>query len=165
MFELKPIHPDAIEKALEKAYHYRLLNEPGEAESICLDVLEIDPENQPALVSLLLARTDRFAKGNSTSIQQAKDVLPRLKDEYQRTYFAGLIRSRQAKARLAHGGPGAGHDAYEWLVEAMKYFEQAEALRPPGNDDAILRWNACVRIIERNNLSPRAADGGEQFLE
>lgn len=165
MFELKPIHPDAVAQALEKAHHYRLLNEPGEAESICLDVLEIEPENQNALVILLLARTDRFTKGHTASIRQAKEVLPRLKDEYQRTYYAGLILARQAKARLAHGGPGAGHDAYDWLCEAMKYFEQAEAMRPPGNDDAILRWNACVRIITRNNLSERATDAAEPYLE
>ena len=35
--------------ALEKALRYRLLNEPVEAESICRDVLEVDPDNQAAL--------------------------------------------------------------------------------------------------------------------
>ena len=46
MFELKPLNKDAIPAALDKAMRYRLLNEPGAAESICLDVLRIDPENQ-----------------------------------------------------------------------------------------------------------------------
>ncbi|NOT64081.1 MAG: hypothetical protein HOP19_28030 [Acidobacteria bacterium] len=165
MFELKPISPDGIEQALEKAHHYRLLNEPGEAESICLDVLEVDPNNQQALATMLLACTDRFAKGHTASVQKAKEILPRLTDNYQRIYFAGLIRERQAKARLAQGGPGAGYDAYEMLREAMNYFEQAEAIRPAGNDDAILRWNACVRIITRNQLSSRATDGSEPYLE
>lgn len=165
MFELKPIHPDSIEAALEKAHHYRLLNEPGEAESICLDVLEIDPDNQQALITLLLALTDRLAKGYAVGARQAKEVLPRIQDDYQRTYYAGLICERQGKARLQHGGPGAGHDAYEWLSDAMRHYAQAEAMRPTGNDDAILRWNACARIIMRNHLAPRAAEGAEPYLE
>jgi hypothetical protein len=165
MFELKPIHPDSIEQALEKAHHYRLLNEPGEAESICLDVLEVEPENQQALVTLLLALTDRLAKGYAAGARQAKAVLPKLKDEYERAYFGGLICERQAKARLQQGGPGANHDGYEWLREALALYEQAEKIKPAGNDDAILRWNACVRNIQRNNLSARAVDSGEPYLE
>ena len=165
MFELKPIHQDSIAQAMEKAHHYRLLNEPGEAESICLDVLEIDPENQDALVTLLLALTDRLAKGHTAGARQAREVLPRLKDEYQRAYYAGLIAERQAKARLQQGGPGAAHDAYEWLREAMEWYEKAEPIKPAGNDDTLLRWNACARNIIRNKLSARAADGAEPYLE
>lgn len=165
MFELKKIHPDAITQALERAHFYRLLNEPGAAESICLDVLEVEPENQQALITLLTAITDRFNKSYAVGATQAKDVLPRIKDDYQRAYYAGLICERQAKARLHHGGPGASHDAYGWLRDAMRHFERAEACRPAGNDDAILRWNACARIIMRNHLAPRAADGAEPYLE
>lgn len=164
MFQLKPIHQDAVEQALEKAHHYRLLNEPAEAESICLDVLEVDPENQAALVALLLALSDRLTRGYAIGATRAKEVLPRIKDDYQRAYYAGLICERQAKARLSHGGPGAGFDAYEWLREAMDNYEKAETMRPAGNDDAILRWNACARIIMRNNLAPRAADA-EPYVE
>jgi hypothetical protein len=29
----------------------------------------------------------------------------------------------------------------------MESFEQAESLRQPGNDDAILRWNTCQRTL------------------
>src|SRR5205809_2184265 len=36
-----------------KAERYRLLNEPGEAESICLDILVVDPENQHAIIMLI----------------------------------------------------------------------------------------------------------------
>ncbi len=165
MFELKPLSKEAIPQALEKAHLYRLLNEPAEAESICLDVLEIDPENQQALVTLLLALTDRFTKGYAIGATQAKEVLPRLKDEYQRAYYAGLICERQAKARLHQGTPGARFDAYEWLREAMSWYEKAEAIRPPGNDDAILRWNACARILMRNNLTPRQVESTEHMLE
>ena len=165
MFELKQISAEGIEAALEKAHHYRLLNEPGEAESICLDVLELEPANQHALVTMLLALTDRMAKGHAAGAQHAKEVLPRLQDEYQRAYYAGLICERQAKARLQQDSPGARYDAYGWLRDAMAHFERAETLRPTGNDDAILRWNACARIITRNQLAPRAKDGGEHFLE
>lgn len=165
MFELKKIHRDAIPQALERAHFYRLLNEPGAAESICLDVLEIEPENQQALITLLAALTDRFNKNYGVGATQAKDVLPRIKDEYQRAYYSGLISERQGKARLQQGGPGSSHDAYEYLREAMSHFEKAEACRPAGNDDSILRWNACARIITRNNLSPRTSDGGEPYLE
>jgi hypothetical protein len=165
MFQLKPIHKDAVNQALEKANHYRLLNEPGAAESICLDVLEIEPENQQALVMMLLALTDRLAKGYAVGAIKAKEVLPRIKDEYQRAYYEGIICERQAKARLQQGGHGSDHDAYEWLRDAMECYERAEAIRPAGNDDPILRWNACARIIMRNNLAPRTADVLEPYLE
>jgi len=165
MFQLKPIHKDAVNQALEKANHYRLLNEPGAAESICLDVLEIEPENQQALVMMLLALTDRLAKGYAVGAIKAKEVLPRIKDEYQRAYYEGIICERQGKARLQQGGHGSDHDAYEWLRDAMECYERAEAIRPAGNDDPILRWNACARIIMRNNLAPRTADVSEPYLE
>jgi hypothetical protein len=165
MFELKPIHREAIPQAIEKAHHYRLLNEPSAAESICLDILEIDPENQQAIVTLLLALTDRHAKGYALGATRAREVLPRITDEYQRNYYAGLICERQAKSLLNQGGPAASFNAYEWLRDAMESYEKAEAIRPAGNDDAILRWNACARIIMRNNLAPRTADASEPYLE
>ena len=79
MFELKRLSDDAIPAALEKALRYRLLNDPAEAESICHDVLHIDPENQQALVVLLLAVTDRFGTGYTVGSLQAKEVLFRLR--------------------------------------------------------------------------------------
>lgn len=165
MYELKPLSPEGIPQALEKAMRYRLLNEPGEAESICLDVLRIDPENQQALVLLLLAITDRFGKGYAVGASQVQEVLARIKDPYERAYYAGIISERRAKAQLNQGFPGAKFDAYEWLREAMTWYEKAEAVRPPGNDDAILRWNACARIIMRNNLVPRPKEDFEPALE
>ncbi len=165
MFTLKPLSPEGIPQALEKAHHYRLLNEPAEAESICLDVLQIDPDNQQALVSLLLALSDRLTRGYAIGATQAREVVDRLTDNYQRAYYAGIIAERQAKARLGQGGPGARHDAYEWLREAMDHFETAESLRPPGNDDPILRWNACARMIMRNSLASRPVEGFEPQLE
>lgn len=165
MFELKPLNRDAIPSALEKAMHYRLLNEPGAAESICLDVLRIEPENQQALVTLLLAMTDRLAKGYTIGDTQLQEVLGRLRNEYERAYYTGIAWERRAKARLAKGSPGAHYAAYDWFREAMECFEKAEAIRPAGNDDAILRWNSCARAIMSNNLVPRSEEYAEQFLE
>jgi hypothetical protein len=56
----KVISTDAVAKAVEKAEHYRLLNDPEQAESICLDVLAVAPDHQIALRVLLLAMTDQF---------------------------------------------------------------------------------------------------------
>src|SRR2546426_2959092 len=165
MFELKPISNKAVAAALEKATRYRLLNESAEAESICLDVLEADPQNQQALVTLLLALTDRFNKGYGVSDTQAQEVLERLKDDYERAYYAGIIWERKAKAHLARGGPSAEYNAYDDLHRAMECYEKAEAIRPPGNDDTLLRWNTCARIIMRNHLVPRTEEQTEPPLE
>src|ERR1700739_917615 len=130
MFELKQLSADAVPAALEKAWRYRLWNEPGTAESICHDVLSIEPENQQALVTLLLALTDRFGKGYAVGITQAQEALSNLHDPYERAYYAGIICERRAKAQLKQGHPGSGHDAYELLREAMNWYEKAEGLRP-----------------------------------
>lgn len=165
MFDLKLLSPDAIPTALEKALRYRLLNDPAEAVSICHDVLRIDPENQEATVILLLALTDRFGKGYTVGVTQAQEVLSRLHDPYERAYYAGIICERRAKAQLSQGHPGSGHDAYELLREAMAWFEKAESLRPAKNDDALLHWNTCARLIMGNQLTPRAEEKVELSLE
>src|SRR5438105_12849709 len=165
MAKLKPLSSEAIPAALEKAERYRLLNEPGEAESICLDVLEADPENQQAIITLLLAMTDRFSKDYGVSDTQTNQLLARLKGEYEREYYAGIVAERRAKARLAQHTPGAHHYAHDGLREAMRHFEKAEALRPAGNDDALLRWNTCARMIEKNKLIAREEEKVEPPLE
>jgi len=155
MSELKRLHNEAIPAALEKAERYRLLNEPGEAESICLDILAIDPDNQNAIITLLLALTDRFEKGYGVSDAQAKELLSRLKGEYERAYYSGIVAERRAKAKLRQNTPDCRFQAYDLFREAMAAFEKAESLRPASNDDALLRWNTCARIIGRNKLVPR----------
>ena len=165
MFELKPLSRDGIEGALAKAERYRLLNEPGEAESICLDVLAIDPNNQAALISLLLALTDQFDE-RAGAYQRARDVLPELTGEYERAYYAGLIAERRAKAQCASRAVGPTAGAYERLREAMDFFAQAEQLRPAGNDDARLRWNACVRFLRQHpHLRPQTQEPEFEMLE
>ncbi len=155
MFELKSLHAEAVPAALEKAKHYRLLNEPGAAESICLDILEVEPENQDAIVTLVLAMSDRFAKGYTISDTQIQDYLSRIGDEYERIYYTGIIYERRAKAILSKSVHGSESTAYEFFRQAMDWFERAERTRPAGNDDAILRWNMCARIITRNKLTAR----------
>jgi hypothetical protein len=147
-FDLKSISTDAVPKALEKAERYRLLNEPSLAESICLDILTILPSHQQALISLLLARTDQF--GSGAPLKSAQELLLRIEGEYEREYYAGLIWERKGHAYLHQGGLSSNANAFHALREAMGHYEQAETLRPPGNDDAILRWNACARVIMRN---------------
>jgi hypothetical protein len=159
MFELKRLSPQAVPSALEKAKHYRLLNEPGAAESICLDVLDVDPDNQDALVTIVLAMSDRFAKDYAVGDTRIQDYLAKIADDYERAYYTGIVFERRAKAVLESNGVSA----YELFRQAMDWFEKAEAIRPAGNDDAILRWNGCARIIVRNNLEPR--DMGHDFLE
>jgi len=155
MSEFKSLSKEAIPAALEKATRYRLLNEPAEAESICLDVLRTDPENQEAIATLFLAFTDRFSKGYGVSDTQAKELLGRVKGEYDRAYLSGIFAERRGKTKLAQNTPDCRFQAYDLFHEAMNWFEKAETMRPPGNDDALLRWNTCARIIERNNLVPR----------
>jgi hypothetical protein len=150
MLQPKPISKNAIPAALAKAERYRLLNEPGEAESICLDILDIDPGNQDAIVMLLLALTDQFREETSSSrnaAARAGDLVGRLTEEYDRAYYAGIIRERRAKAVLARDSYAANATAIAWLREAMGFFERAEAVRPAQNDDAVLRWNACARLL------------------
>jgi len=167
MVSLKNLSKAAIPAALEKARCYRFLNEPTEAESICRDVLDIEPDNQEALITLLLALTDQFRREIEPQFTEARAVVPRLKSEYCRRYYEGIVCERRAKAHLDRGGPGSGTLAYEWLQRAMGHYDSALALRLAGNDDAVLRWNACARLLERHpELKPRReAQTGEQMLE
>lgn len=165
MFQLKPISRESISEALEKAERYRLLGEPWLAESICLDILEADPQNSKAIVILLLAITDQFGTSSLVDANQAKQLLSRLPGEYERHYYAGLICERQGKSALRRGIPDAGFIAYEWLCDAMDHYEKAETIRPAGNDDAILRWNTCARLIMRHHLEPRNENYVEPGLE
>jgi hypothetical protein len=165
-FEPKPISRAGVPTALQKAERYRLINDPSSAESICLDVLTVDPENQHALVTLLLAITDQFAGAPMEGVRRAREVLPRLMDQYKRNYYAGIICERCAKAQLRPETPGSGERAYHWLREAMSWYEKAEAQRPTGNDESILRWNTCARLLARNEeLRPRDQESVELSLE
>jgi hypothetical protein len=150
MFTPKPITKEGVPAALQKAERYRIIGDPTSAESICLDVLAVSPENQQALVTLLLAITDQFGPAPTEGVRRAREVLPRIQDGYKRAYYAGIICERCAKAQQRTGTPRAGEMAYHWLREAMSWYEKAEAQRPAGNDEAILRWNTCARLLAGN---------------
>lgn len=146
MFELRSLSRDAIPAAQEKAVRYRLLNEPRLAESICRDIVAVDPDNQDALITLILAITDQFGAGGAR-LNDALALLPRLEGDFHRAYYRGIIYERRGMAQLAVTTPASGHVAYDWFRQAMEQFDEAEAISPPGNDDALLRWNTCARMI------------------
>lgn len=148
MHQLKSISSEAIPRALQKAERYRLLNQSWATESICLDILDIDPDNQQVLVMLLLSLTDQFGAEPGELARRAHAGRVRLTDEYQRCYYAGIIEERLGHAKLAHGAMHAEAIAYKLLLAAMASYERAEGLRQPGNDDAILRWNTCARTLD-----------------
>lgn len=163
--DLKPLSKAGIPAALEKAEHYRLLNQPRLAESICLDILAVEPDNARASIALLLALTDQFGTSSAKGCKQALAIAQSLSDEYSRKYYTGIVYERQASNALTSGIPGADFDAYEWFLDAMECYEQANALRPQGNDDVILRWNTCARTIMQYALHERPSDDGQTFLE
>ena len=165
-FHPKPITKDGIAAALQKAERYRLINDPWSAESICLDVLTVEPESQQALVTLLLAITDQFPEAPTEGVRRAREVLPRLGDAYKRAYYAGIICERCAKAQLMPGTFRSGEVPYHWIREAMTWYQKAEAQRPAGNDESLLRWNACVRLLARHpHVRPRDDEPVELSLE
>lgn len=166
MLQLKPLSPDSIPKALTRAKHYRLLNEPKQAESICRDILTIDPDNQLATLILILAITDLFGTEKRFSTSEAKDLCDKLSSEYEQKYYRGIIEERLGKAALKRTSPRVRYIAYEHYRLAMEYYEEAEKISPQGNQDAVLRWNACIRGIQEFKLEPSPEDKGAQpFLD
>jgi hypothetical protein len=164
-FELKKLSAEAIPQALERAERYRLLNEPLQAESICLDILAVEPQHQLALVVLLLALSEQFGDNITEKLDRAWSILPKLSDEYQRAYYQGILLERQARLYMRSEAPGSDFSAYDLFQEAMRLYEKAERLRPPGNDEALLRWNTCARTITREKLEPRPLDDFRPILE
>jgi tetratricopeptide (TPR) repeat protein len=158
--KLKTISKDGIEEAFNKVELYRYLNEPEEAESICHDVLAIDPDNQMAQRLLGLTITDQFEGQADDRYAEVEKIFQGLKDRYESQYYMGLFQERRAKAQLRAGRPARG--LVESFREAMRYFEEAEKIRPPHNDDAILRWNRCARLLEK--FGQGEAEAGEVSL-
>lgn len=158
-FDLKPLSLSAVPKALERAHRYRMLNEPGAAESICLDILDIEPDNQEALVTIVLAMSDRLGKDYAIGDSRVYSFVAQITDEYERAYYTGIVYERRGKVALRSNGL----NAYELFRQAMDWFEKAEMVRAEGNDDPILRWNGCARIIIANKLQPRDPD--DEFID
>src|SRR5271154_6698148 len=145
-YELKRISFAGIPEAIAKAELYRSLNEPEEAESICRDILAVEPHHQLALRLLGLALTDQFTGGPSDRYRDAEVTFQQLSDPYERLYYAGILHERRAKAQFNAGQPP--HILLPLFEQALHSFAEAEKIRPAGNDDAILRWNRCVRLLQ-----------------
>ena len=145
-YKLKTIAKSGIEEALAKAQLYRFLNEPEESESICQDILIADPDNQAALRLLGLAITDQFRGAISDRYAQAESAFRALNDAYKREYYLGILSERRAKAQARVGRPS--HVWASLFEDAMRHFEAAEATKPADNEEAVLRWNRCVRLLQ-----------------
>lgn len=150
-YQLKSISKAGIAEALAKVELYRYLNEPEESESICRDILAVDPQQQLALRLLGLSITDQFTGEATDRCREAEEVLARLSDRYEQLYYTGLLKERRAKAQLRAGN--LPHAIFPLLERALECFAEAEKIRPAGNDDAILRWNRCVRLLQTPSLA------------
>jgi len=159
---LKKITREGVATALQKAHRYRVLSDSAAAESICLDVLAVEPQNEEALVMHVLAITDQFGAGHADDLKRAETAVERLSDPYKRAYYRGILAERWAKGILARNLPRGERMAWEWVERAFEAYGAAEELRSPGNDEAILRWNACVRLLA---VHPQVRPGGEEEWE
>lgn len=167
MVALKTLKPEAVPSAIEMAKRYRLLSEPHEAESICLDILTVVPGHQEALITLLLALTDKFVEdGLKPAFEAALEAVGRLSDAYCKSYYTGIVYERRAKYHLKQEGPGAGAVAYDWFIKALKAYGEALSGCDPDNQDAVLRWNSCARIINTHpDVKDYEADSAEMLLD
>lgn len=145
--KLKTISSSGITEALAKAQLYRFLREPEEAESICQDILLADPGNQSALRLLGLSITDQFSGEVSDRIAEAESAFRALSAPYAQNYYLGILSERRAKAQMRARRPN--YLVVALIEDAMSHFEEAEKLRPPGNEESILRWNRCLRLLEK----------------
>lgn len=119
-----------------------------------------------ALLYLILAITDQFGGEKRSSTAEAKRLCLKLTSEYDQNYYRGIIEERLGKIALRRTTPRVKYIAYEHYSSAMKFFETAEKIRPEGNEDSVLRWNACVRGIQEFKLEPSPEDTGLQpFLD
>jgi hypothetical protein len=167
MSGIKALSQEAIPEALQMADRYRLLNEPDEAESICLDILDTDPNHQEALITLLLSHTDKFRDNRLTpAFDQAREIVDKLSDAYCKSYYLGVVYERRAKYHLKQGGPGAGTVTHGWLVKAMAQYQDALSNCDPGNERAIIRLNSCIRLLNNHKgIRPDSAEQTEPLLD
>ena len=144
-YQLRPFR-EKHSRGHRQADWYRLLNEPGRRESSARRPRR-GRRDQTALRLLGLAITDQFTGAASDRRAEAEATFQSLQDPYERLYYAGIVRERFAKAQLSAGRPP--HTLIVLFEDALKWFEEAEKVRPTGNDESILRWNRCVRILEK----------------
>ncbi|MDZ4852853.1 MAG: hypothetical protein SGI77_26500 [Pirellulaceae bacterium] len=151
MLEPRKIRRDTVCAALKQAQHYRLLNEPALAESICRDIIAVDATHEEAWVTLLLSLTDQFDDKKSLAFDQANNALEQLSNEFKKHYYSGIIDERWARAQHKLGLPAESVES--WIRSAMSSFTKAEELAPESDPNPLLRWNTCARfLIEASQL-------------
>jgi tetratricopeptide (TPR) repeat protein len=158
-YELKKLADKNLGAAITLAKHYRDLNQPDEAESICRDVLEVAPDDVDALRTLGLTLTDRFPTAWMSLFEEACATFKKLPSEYERHYYVGIAWERYAKAQLESGRAQNAIHAFE---EAIAKFEAASALAAKDDPAPILHYNRCVRALTTNPELTRASAASQQ---
>jgi tetratricopeptide (TPR) repeat protein len=153
-YQLKPLFARNLDAAVALAKHYRDLNQPEEAESICRDVIAVAPDNAAAWRTLGLALTDRFPTSWMALFDEACAAFAKLPGDYERVYYAGIAWERYAKAQVE---AGRAHNAIHAFEEAIRRFEEAEKLGAEDEPGAILHYNRCVRALTENEVLVRAS--------
>ena len=154
-WELKRLADKNLGAAIALAKHYRDLNQPEEAESICRDVLEVAPTDADALRTLGLALTDRFSSQWIALFEEACATFEKLPSDYERVYYVGIAWERYAKAQLESGRARNAIHAFE---EALERFEQASAFAAKDDPAPILHYNRCVRALTEHPDLTRASE-------
>lgn len=153
-YSLKRLDDRNLTAAITLAKHYRDLNQPEEAESICRDVLTVSPKNEDAWRTLGLALTDRFPSAWMTLFDEACAVFANLSVPYERVYYTAITWERYAKAQLESG---RAHNAIHAFEEALERFEEAAKLGAADDPAPILHYNRCVRALTTHPELVRAS--------
>ena len=118
------------------------------------------------MITLLLALTDQFVSPRGSRVREASELVEHLEDEYDKRYYSGMICERRGVASLAKAGPDSGPIAYDWLRRAMDHYESPDEVGPEGNEEALLRWNTCARVIMRDHhVRPLPEEPAHTMLE
>src|ERR1700722_7105083 len=150
-FDLKSISAQSIPEALAKVERYRLLNEPHLAESICLDILAVVPDHQQALIALLLARTDQFQA--HINAKTAQEVLAKIKGDYEREYYSGIIWERMGHARSHPAGHAAAYHPLASPLPPPAPLRTPRQTQPPGQR---LRHPALEHLRPRHHAKSQS---------
>ena len=136
-----------------------------ETESICLDILELDPNHRSTLDLLLRCRIELLKKGLPQSVARAQELIPQLDSDFDQAFYSGMIREAQARYLLEKRGRATSGVAYSWFRHAMDDFAAASNL-DAGRVEPKLHWNACLRTLENNpQCVPPPEDGEDHGIE
>jgi hypothetical protein len=127
MFDLKRLSPGSVQGAMARVERYRLLNEPAEAESICCDILEIEPENEQVLIAMVLCLSDQIAEDPGAAVR-ALAVAGQLHENYDRAYYSGIVWERKAEASFHGKGYVAKETVHDWIVRAAEVLRRGRAV-------------------------------------